>query len=375
MPTKSVRRIALSSNTAWNLFNFRRGLIEAFLDRGDQVITLAPPDRYSSLLAELGCEVVDLQMDNQGTNPLHDLRTYSEFKRAYGKVTPNVALHYTIKPVVYGTLAARSLGIPVVNTITGLGTGFLHGGLLQVVVETLYRVSQRWPHRVFFQNPDDCTLFHSRKLVPANRTEVISGSGINLVQFETSALPDYGPITFLLIARLLWDKGIGEYVTAARHLKTIHPMIRFQLLGPIGVANRTAIHEEMINGWVEEGIIEYLGETEDVRPYIAQAHCVVLPSYREGTPRVLLEAAAMGRPVIATDVPGCREVVVDGITGFLCGVKDAESLAAAMCRFLVLDVDEMNRMGRAGREKMEREFDERVVISRYVETIDGAVSF
>lgn len=367
------RRIVLVSNTAWYLFNFRRGLISALLERGDQVIGAAPADNFSQRLSALGCEVVDLPMDNMGTSPLRDLATWGRFRRTYLELTPDVVLHFTIKPVIYGTLAARSLGVPVVNTITGLGTAFLRGGPVQAVVERLYRVSQRWPTRIFFQNPDDLGLFVGRGLVPKDRVARLPGSGVDLERFA----PRHGPTgtapVFLLIARLLWDKGVREFAEAARVLRREDPRLRFQLLGPLGVANQTAVSKVDLDRWVSEGLVEFLGETDDVRPWIEQADCVVLPSYREGTPRTLLEAAAMGRPVIATDVPGCREVLTDGVTGLLCRVRDSVDLADKMRQMAGLAPELRAAMGMAGRAKMEWEFDQRIVIDRYLEAIDEAV--
>lgn len=362
-------KIALASNTAWNLYNFRGGLIRRLLEEGAAVTVVAPPDTFSEKLAGMGCEVIGLPMDNKGTHPARDLRTLRDFHRVYRQARPEVALHFTIKPVIYGSLAARMLGIPVANTITGLGTAFLREGWLMRVVESLYRVSQRWPQRVFFQNRDDHDLFVGRGLVPAEKAERLPGSGVDLERFAPAAYPGNPAPVFLLVARLLRDKGVVEFVEAARRVRAHHPRARFQLLGPLGVANRTAIPAEEVAGWVAEGVVEYLGETGDVRPALAAADCIVLPSYREGVPRTLLEAAALGRPLIATDVPGCREVVADGDNGYLCRAQDANDLADRMERFIGLPVEARRALGEAGRAKVEREFDERFVIERYLRVI------
>lgn len=367
-------RVALSSNTAWNLYNFRRGLLQSFIERGWQVFILAPRDECATVLMEMGCTVVDCPMDNKGTHPVQDVATMITYWRLYRDIKPDMALHYTIKPVIYGTLAARALGIPCINTITGLGTAFIRETWLTRVVESLYRLSQRWPARVFFQNPDDQALFLKRRLASPAVAERLPGSGVDLSRFVYSPMPREQAPVFLLIARMLWDKGVGEFVHAARLVKAVYPAARFQLLGQVGVENRTAIPREQVEDWVREGVVEYLGGTDDVRPFIAQAHCVVLPSYREGTPRTLLEAAAMGRPIITTDVPGCREVLDDGVTGFLCRVKDPQDLAEKMTLFLGLGSADRDSLGRAGRAKMEREFDERTVVARYLQAIDDILS-
>jgi len=361
--------VALSSNTAWYLFNFRAGLIRALLGRHFRVVIVAPQDEFSVRLAGMGCEVFDVRMDNMGSNPFFDARTLLIYRALYQRIRPAVALHFTVKPVIYGTLAARWAGVPCVSTVTGLGTAFLRDSWLTRVVERLYRVSQTWPEKVFFQNPDDLDLFVGRRLVSRNKVERLPGSGIDLSRFAVSPTPGNDAPVFLLIARLLWDKGVGEFVEAARRVKTRNPRTRFRLLGALGVANRTAISRDQVASWVQEGVVEYLGETDDVRPFIEAADCVVLPSYREGTPRTLLEAAAMGRPVITTDSVGCREVVENGVNGYLCQVKDAGDLADKMERFLALPLDALADMGRKGREKMEREFDERLVIDRYLAVI------
>lgn len=365
--------IALSSNTAWSLYNFRGGLIRALLARGERVVILAPPDKFSARLAGLGCEVVDLSMDSDGTNPVRDAALVLAYRRFYRHLRPAVALHYTIKPVIYGGLAARMAGVPCVSTITGLGTAFIRDDWLTRLVRGLFRISQRQVAYVFFQNQDDLALFQAYGLAPPDRVERLPGSGVDLSRFQAQPLPVGREVRFLLIARLLWDKGVGEFVEAVRRVRALHPHACFQLLGPIGVANRTAIPRRRVDAWVAEGVVEYLGENDDVRPFIAQAHCVVLPSYREGTPRSLLEAAAMGRPLITADSVGCREVVEDGVNGYLCRVRDAEDLAQKFERFLALDPELWRAMGQAGRAKVEREFDERLVIARYLKVIDGVL--
>jgi glycosyltransferase involved in cell wall biosynthesis len=366
--------IALVANSAWNLYHFRGNLVRRLLLDGYRILIIAPHDDSSQKLVDLGCHVVVQPMDNKGTNPLADLQTMRALKRLYREHQPDLVLHFTIKPVIYGSFAARSLQIPVINTITGLGTAFLSESWLMRIVETLYRHSQRWPTRIFFQNPDDFKLFLSRKLVVEEKSACLPGSGVDLKHFMPAEYPTPSyPVKFLLIARLLRDKGIVEFVDAARHIRKSHPHTRFQLLGPLGAANRTALADGEVASWIEEGIVEYLGETDDVQPFLQVAHCVVLPSYREGTPRALLEAAAVGRPLIATDVPGCREVVDAGVNGLLCDVKNASSLAAAMRQFLDMPLEKQLEMGVAGRLKMEKEFDEKLVIAAYLTEISQLV--
>ena len=359
-------RILMTVNAAWNILNFRRPLVAAFVADGHCVTVLAPPgDRVADIEAA-GCRFIPLVMNAKGLNPFRDPMLARRLKNVIRAEQPDAVLSYTIKNNIFGAIAARKAGVPFIPNVTGLGTAFLSGGLLQGVAEMLYRFAFRDLPVVFFQNEDDLALFLKRKLVREEQARLLPGSGIDLSYFSARPIADRadGPV-FLMIARLLRDKGVVEYVEAARLLKKAQPGARFLLLGPPGAENRTAIGVETVEAWAAEGAIEYLGETEDVRPFIAEADCVVLPSYREGAPRTLIEASAMARPVIATDVPGCRAVVEDGVTGLLCAARSGESLAAACQRFAALPFRRREAMGLAGRRKMEREFDQEIVVAAY----------
>jgi len=373
----SKNRIILSINTSWNIVNFRAGLVRALRERGYEVVALSPDDPYAGRLAELGCRHVPLAMDNKGTNPLRDAALFLRYVRALRRERPDVFLGWTIKPNVYGSLAAHLLGVPVINNVSGLGTAFLSGGWLMRLVRLLYRTAFGRSARVFFQNRDDRALFVDSGLLRADQARVLPGSGIDLAHFAPPPAvlrnPTTGPV-FLLVARLLWDKGVGEYVEAARLLKARLPGARVQLLGFLDVDNRTAVPRQTVEGWVSEGLVEYLGHADDVRQHVAVADCVVLPSYREGTPRSLLEAAAMGKPLVTTDVPGCREVVDDGVNGFLCRPRDAADLADKLLRFAQMPEAARLEMGRQSRLKAEREFSERIVIDAYLAEIDRVLA-
>lgn len=363
--------IAISINTSWNIANFRSGLIRRFVAEGYDVAALAPPDEHSQRLIELGCRFVPIAIDNKGANPLRDLGLMRRYHAALRGIRPLAYLGYTIKPNVYGSLAAQSLGIATINNVSGLGTAFIRNTWLTPVVKQLYRTAFRRSHMVFFQNADDRNLFEQLGLVVAPRTAVLPGSGIDLTQFTPTAKPPRPPGArhFLLIARLLWDKGIGEYIEAARRVRAGHPECRFQLLGFLDVENRTAVSRADVESWVNEGVVDYLGATTDVRPYIDDADCIVLPSYREGTARTLLEAAAMGKPLIATDVPGCNNVVDHGQNGFLAQVRDATDLTRQIETLAMLPTPDVAALGRGSRAKVEMEFDERLVIDRYLELL------
>jgi glycosyltransferase involved in cell wall biosynthesis len=369
-------KILIVVNASWNLLNFRSGLIRALVAEGYEVVAVAPDDSYSARLSELGCRFVPLPMDNQGTHPLRDMLLTFRFWKLLRRERPDVLLAYTVKPNIYGSLAAGLLGIPVVNNIAGLGAVFIKDGWLVRLVRGLYRLALRRSAKVFFQNRDDRDLFVEAGLVRPEQTDLLPGSGIDLTRFipeaydsKTSAATEQIKFRFLLIARMLRDKGVAEYVAAAKLLRARWPNVDFCLLGFLDVENPAAISTEEMNAWVAEGYVRYLVVSDDVRSEIATADCIVLPSYREGTPRTLLEAAAMAKPIISTDAVGCREVVDDGVNGYLCKVRDAEDLAAKMERMLGLSMDERAAMGRAGRKKMEAQFDEKIVIAKYLQVV------
>lgn len=366
--------ILITVNAAWNIWNFRRSLVEALLADGHRITILAPYDEAVPSLQAAGCRFVPLAMDVKGLNPVADMSLLRRLGRHFRAERPDVILSYTVKNNLFGALAARRLGLPFIPNITGLGTAFLSGGLLRAIAEGLYRKAFRYPEIVFFQNSDDRDFFIKRKLIRAQQAELVPGSGIDLGHFDVAPLPaaKAEPI-FLMIARLLRDKGVAEFVDAAIRVKSLMPRARFQLLGALAPENRAAIDPKLVHGWHADGVIEYLGQAPDVRPYIAAASCVVLPSYREGAPRTLIEAASMGRPIIATDVPGCRSVLEDGVTGYLCAARSGESLAQACLKFLGMCDEARATMGREGRRKMEREFDQAIVIGAYRRSLAGLV--
>lgn len=363
-------KVLITINTAFNVSNFRAGLVRALIAEGHQVTALVPADKHVAQIAELGAEVVDLSMDKKGLSVVNDFLLVQRFMREFRNHCPDIILSYTIKNNIYGAIAAQRVGIPFIPTVTGLGTAFLGHPLLTEFVTRLYRKAFRPLPKIFFQNRDDQNVFLERRIVTEDQCVLVAGSGINLTRFSPSPLPSTGEdAVFLMIGRVLRDKGVSEYVNAARIVRKQIPTARFQLLGPAGYENRTAFSRKDVAAWEEEGILEYLGTCNDVRPAIAGADCVVLPSYREGTPRTLLEAASMGRPLIATNVPGCREVVEDGLNGALCKARDADSLAAACLKFLALSPDAKFRLGSASRAKAERQFDERLVIDAYKQAL------
>jgi glycosyltransferase involved in cell wall biosynthesis len=363
------RTIVLSANSDWNIANFRGGLIRALRKAGYEPVVIAPSDAAADQrMRELEVERVAVPIQRSGLNPLADLELLVRYRSLLARLRPAAYLGYTIKPNVYGSLAAASLGIPAIPNVSGLGTAFIRNGPLQQIVTRLYRFGFKRAPIVFFQNEEDRQLFVDRRLVRPDQARLLPGSGVDLERFTPAPAPD-GPPTFLFVGRLLRDKGVAEFVEAARSLKCELPGARFQMLGAIGDENRTAIPPAELDRWVREGVVEYLGTTDDVRPFIAASTAVVLPSYREGLPRSLLEAAAMTRPLIATDVPGCRDVVGEGVNGYLCSVRDAASLASAMRRLAELPQADRNAMGEAARRKVQDRFNEEFVVRAYLDVL------
>ena len=360
------RRVAVSGNSSWNIVAFRTGLIRGLREQGYEPVVIAPIDPDGEeRMTKLGLERIVIHIDRSGLNPFADFGLMLTYRSILKRLRPIAYLGFTIKPNVYGCIAARMLGVPALANISGLGTVFIKRGPLLALVTALYRFALSRAAVVFFQNPDDRALFVERRIVRPDQARLLPGSGVDLDRFKPAPLPD-GPVTFLFIGRLLGDKGVREFIEAARQLRRELPDARFELLGPLDEGNRTAIGKDELDRWVAEGAIDYLGGTDDVRPFIARATVVVLPSYREGLPRSLLEAGAMARPTVATDVPGCREAVVDGETGFLCRARDSRSLAEAMKRLAALSAERRKAMGLAARRRVEEKFSETVVISAYL---------
>ena len=333
-------RVMVVGGHADSLIHFRGPLLRRLVAEGHDV-TACAPDAGADVrreLAALGIAYRHVPIQRAGMNPMRDVGTVRALTALYREVQPDLVLTYTIKPVIYGSLAARLSRVPrICSLITGLGYSFgtatLRQRALNPVVQSLFRFALAHNEVVFFQNPDDLRQFVDAGLASDRQAVLVNGSGVDLEHFRVAPLPEGTP-TFLLTTRLLWEKGVGEYVEAARTLKAKYPTARFRLLGPLD-PNPAAVSRAQLDAWSAEGVIEYLGSTNDVRPAIADTSVFVLPSaYREGTPRSILEAMAMGRAIITTDAPGCRETVRGDENGFLVPVSDSIALAGAMERFL-----------------------------------------
>jgi len=364
-------RVAVVSNTAWYLVNFRLNLMRALVAAGHEVVAVAPTDAHAHRLIEAGIAFEPVDISGSGTNPVKEIGSVAQLRRIFRHRRVALVLSNTPKGNLYSALACLSCGLPFVPNVSGLGRVFIQRSAATLIAKVIYRLTFRHARHVFFQNLDDQALFVDAGLVRRERSERIPGSGVDLLRFAPTPVPSrpvHAPV-FLLVARLMWDKGVREYVEAAREVRANFPEVRFRLLGFLDVANPSAVPRSEVDGWVREGVVEYLGPTDDVRPFLADADCVVLPSYREGVPRTLLEAASMARPIITTDAPGCRDTVLDGQSGYLCRVADADDLARKVRQFMALSQDRRAEMGRLGRCLMEERFSEQFVIDRYLATV------
>jgi glycosyltransferase involved in cell wall biosynthesis len=374
MRSFSLRKnhIVISYNTCWYVYMFRLSLIRTLLQKGWRVTVLAPWDEYAGRVTETGAAHRHIDLDPKGTNPLRELAAIRRFVAAYRELSPDLVLQYTIKPDIYGSIAARIRGIPVINNVTGLGLMF-SGGLKEAVVRALYKLALSKAEMTLFQNPDDHSLFLKLGIVKPERTALLPGSGVDSTRYAPQPRGD-GPFTFLLAARLLRAKGVEEYIAAARHVKSLHGNTRFLLAGSHDPGDVEYVDPELLASACKENVVERHGHVDDIRPLIACADCVVLPSYyREGVPRSLLEAASMGKPLIAANSVGTREPVRDGVNGFLCRPRDADDLAEKMEAMMAMSAEQRCAMGDASRTYMIQRFDERIVIQTYLDAIERLV--
>ena len=369
-------RIAIVINTSWNIYNFRRGLIEDLKSNGHTVFAIAPQDDYSEKISELGVTFVPLNMDSKGTNPFKDIALYFEFRKLYKKLDLDVVLHFTIKPNLYGTLATRKLNICSINNVTGLGTAFIRENWMSKLVSRMYKTAFNYSSHVFFQNGDDLSLFLDKKIISSDLASLLPGSGIKYQDIFYEPKKDISyPLTFFMPSRLLLDKGINEFLGAAKRMKAeFGDDVKFIVCGKPEKNPSIGIDENTMRFYESEGVLEYYGHVDNVLSRMKQSDCVVLPSYREGTPRVLLEASCTGTFIITTDAPGCREVVRHGVNGYLCEVRNTESLFNCMRDFVNLTIEERLKLLDNGRDLVETKFDERIVVDGYLEVIDQAVN-
>lgn len=360
-------RILVLSNSIVGLHSFRKEVMKAIVDAGYTVYLAFPDkDERAGYFESIGCKFVDIPFDRRGMNPIKDLKLLWNYRKAIRKINPVAVLTYTIKPNVYGGMAAAWCRVPQIANVTGLGDSIENPGLLKKLTVTLYKLGLSKANVVFFQNGSNRQFCMNMGIVKEPQTKLLPGSGVNTAHHVYQEYPADGIIKFLFIARLLKDKGTEEYLETAKVIKAKYPNTEFQILGV-----SEGGYDDMLNEYVEKGIVKFLGATSDVRPYIGAVHCTVLPSYHEGLSNVNLESAANGRPVITTNVPGCKETVDDGVTGLLCEARSVDSLIAVIEKFINMPYEKKKQMGLAGRAKVEREFDRGIVIEKYLEAINN----
>lgn len=368
------KKIAFVGNTSFSIYNFRLGVIKSLMNRY-AITVIAPKDEYSDFFQKEGIRYIELSMDCKGTNILTDIKLTKTMFSIYKRERFDLVFHYTIKPVIYGSFVCRLLNMKCVAITTGLGYTFRDRNIINSIVKTLYQFSLKKVSEVWFLNHDDRRIFIERNIINKNKTFVLYGEGINSNFFSpmSSSFKD-DKFRFLLFSRLLKDKGIVEYAMAAKHLQGKYPDMEFRLLGKANNDSPENIPMSMIQEWANSGFISYLGESIDVRPFIADSDCIVLPSYyREGIPRCLMEAMSMEKPIVTTDNVGCVDLLVDGVNGLMCKPKSVEDLIDKMERMYKLSVEDRALMGRAGREIIKQKFDEGIVIKQYQEKISQLI--
>jgi glycosyltransferase involved in cell wall biosynthesis len=363
-------KLIFSSNSSWSIFNFRLNLLREIKALGFDIKIVAPTGPYLDKLKGLGYETIPIEIDNSSRSVFSNLKLIGDYYTIYKREKPDLILHNAIKPDIFGALVCRFLKIPVINNISGVGALFMSGGLSSSLGKLLYRVSQKKVHTVFLQNPADYKLFIDNSLITSNQAKILPGSGVDIERFKPVQNHRVdGIIKFGFIGRLIGDKGIYEFIEAARNIKRDNFNVSFYILGELYPKHPTAVHEETLYQWIQSGLVEFLGKSDEVEKVLNKFDCIVLASYREGLSRVLLEACSMAIPVITTNVPGCIDVVENGKNGFVCKAKDSEDLCRQMKHFMALSKEDRGKMGRYGRYKIENEFDEKIVLKQYLNAI------
>ena len=369
--------ITIVANSTWNIRNFRLNVISELLRLNYNIVVIAPIDDYISYLDDFPqVKHYNLpRLSRKGKNPLEDFMLFGQLLKMYRKIKPDLILHYTVKPNIYGSFASRLCGIPTISFVTGLGYAFIHNGVVSKIVRRLYRLAFRFNKKVFFENIDDRLLFIKEKIIKSSQGISTKGCGVDIDYFQPlSPMRERDTIVFSFIGRLLYDKGISEFVQAAEILNRKYSHLEFQIIGETDKDNPASIHKSDLLRWVEAKTVHYRGFHSDVRDIIDRSDCVVLPSYREAIARTLTEAMSMARPIITTDTAGCREAVDEGKNGYLVKLRSAESLAQAMEKFALLPIESKRKMGLFGRAKAVAEFDDRVIAKKIVSAIQDILS-
>jgi len=363
---KSNKRILVLANNDVGLYRFRKDLLAALLGAGHEVYISLPDGGFISELVQLGCRFLDTPIDRRGMNPLHDSKLFHQYRAILKEVKPDLVLTYTIKPNIYGGLACRMVHIPYAVNITGLGSAIENGGWLKKFVLALYKPALKGARVVFFENAGNRDTLAATGVVPKGRDVVLNGAGVNLEDYPYQSYPQEGAVRFLFVGRVMHEKGVDELFAAAKRMKQEYgDGVEFHIVGSFEEG-----YKPLMDELEKAGVVKYHGYQSDMKRFYAMASCVVLPSYHEGMSNVLLEAAASGRPLITSDIPGCREAVEDGNSGYLCPAKDANALYGAMQRVMKLSVEQRSEMGCRGRERMEQRFSKTAVVTETIKHLE-----
>lgn len=363
---KSNKRILVLANNDVGLYRFRKDLLAALLGAGHEVYISLPDGGFVSELVQLGCRFIDTPIERRGMNPIHDSKLFHQYRAILKEVKPDLVLTYTIKPNIYGGLACRMTHIPYAVNITGLGSAIENGGWLKKFVLALYKPALKGARVVFFENTGNRDTLAATGVVPQGRDVVLSGAGVNLEDYPYQSYPQEGAVRFLFVGRVMHEKGVDELFAAAKRMKQEYgDGVEFHIVGSFEEG-----YKPLMDELEKAGVVKYHGYQSDMKRFYAMASCVVLPSYHEGMSNVLLEAAASGRPLITSDIPGCREAVEDGNSGYLCPAKDANALYGAMQRVMKLSVEQRSEMGCRGRERMEQRFSKTAVVTETIKHLE-----
>lgn len=363
---KSNKRILVLANNDVGLYRFRKDLLAALLGAGHEVYISLPDGGFVSELVQLGCRFIDTPIERRGMNPIHDSKLFHQYRAILKEVKPDLVLTYTIKPNIYGGLACRMAHIPYAVNITGLGSAIENGGWLKKFVLALYKPALKGARVIFFENAGNRDTLAATGVVPQGRDVVLNGAGVNLEDYPYQSYPQEGAVRFLFVGRVMHEKGVDELFAAAKRMKQEYgDGVEFHIVGSFEEGYKSLMDE-----LEKAGVVKYHGYQSDMKRFYAMASCVVLPSYHEGMSNVLLEAAASGRPLITSDIPGCREAVEDGNSGYLCPAKDANALYGAMQRFVEMPENCRGELGHRGRERMEQRFSKTAVVAETIKHLE-----
>lgn len=363
---KSNKRILVLANNDVGLYRFRKDLLAALLGAGHEVYISLPDGGFVSEFVQLGCRFIDTPIERRGMNPIHDSKLFHQYRAILKEVKPDLVLTYTIKPNIYGGLACRMAHIPYAVNITGLGSAIENGGWLKKFVLALYKPALKGARVIFFENAGNRDTLAATGVVPQGRDVVLNGAGVNLEDYPYQSYPQEGAVRFLFVGRVMHEKGVDELFAAAKRMKQEYgDGVEFHIVGSFEEGYKSLMDE-----LEKAGVVKYHGYQSDMKRFYAMASCVVLPSYHEGMSNVLLEAAASGRPLITSDIPGCREAVEDGNSGYLCPAKDANALYGAMQRFVEMPENCRGELGRRGRERMEQRFSKTAVVAETIKHLE-----